>query len=236
MKYQTNLLKMTVILTFSFILSACANQNHVSEETLSDYSPINQAAPSSAGDSSSESDRSPESDMHSAVTDLPFHDGSVTIGDVPLSLSESRQDILAKLDAAGFDYGEVQPDSPDETSYDLHYNAAGCLQIYFLDDTCVRIRLVHLDSASEWNAQTARGLHPGDTYPQMTELYGDDYETHTYSYKGIYTIYRYSIGDYICEFGIAGENAEDIYNIDLCLPSQLPIYEYGEELLETTEE
>lgn len=228
MKHQTKLLKITAILAISFLLSACANKNHVSEETLPDSTPINQV------DTSSASESSPESDNHSAVTDQPLDDCSVTIGDVSLSLSESRQDILAKLEASGFDYSEVQPDSPNEASYDLYYNAAGCLQIYFLDDTCVRIRLVNLVSAADWNTQTARGLHPGDTYSQMIDLYGDDYETHAYSYKGIYTIYRYSIGDCICEFGIEGENRDSFYNIDIYLPSQLPIYEYGEEIFETT--
>ena len=186
---------------------------------------------SNQADHSSANDSSPESDNHSAATDQPLNDCSITIGDVSLSLSESKQDILAKLEAAGFDYSEVQPYSPDEASYDLYYNAAGCLQIYFLDDTCVRIRLQELDD-SLGNPQTARGLHPGDTYSQMIERYGDDYETHAYSYKGIYTIYRYSIGDCICEFGIAGENRDSFYNIDIYLPSQLPIYDYGEELTE----
>lgn len=224
---QTKLLKITVILAMSFLLSACANKNHVSEETLPDSTPINQV------DTSSATESSPESDTHSAETNQPLNDCSVTAGDVSLSLSESRQDILAKLEAAGFDYSEVQPDSTNEASYDLYYNAAGCLQIYFLDDTCVRIRLQYFDS-SVTNPQTARGLHPRDTYSQMIDLYGDDYETHAYSYKGIYTIYRYSIGDCICEFGIAGENSDSFYNIDIYLPSQLPIYEYGEEILETT--
>lgn len=227
MKKQTKLLIITVIFAISFLLSACANKNHVSEETLPDSTPINQV------DTSSTSESSPKSDNHSAVPEQPLNDCSVTIGDVSLSLSESRQDILAKLEAAGFDYSDVQPDSTNEASYDLYYNAAGCLQIYFLDDTCVRIRLQESDSSIP-NPQTARGLHPGDTYSQMIDLYGDDYETHAYSYKGIYTIYRYSIGDCICEFGIAGENRDSFYNIDIYLPSQLPIYEYGEEILETT--
>ncbi|MDE6015011.1 MAG: hypothetical protein K2H41_04805 [Acetatifactor sp.] len=225
MKLKTKLRQVMTILVFSLLLTACANKNHVSEETLPDSTPINQV------DNSSASESSPKSDNHSAVTDPLLNDDTVTIGDVSLSLSESRQDILAKLEAAGFDYGEVQPNSPNEASYDLYYNAAGCLQIYFLDDTCVRIRLQKFDS-SVCNPQAARGLHPGDTYAQMIDLYGDDYETHAYSYKGIYTIYRYSIEDCICEFGIEGENRDSIYNIDIYLPSQLPIYEYGEEITE----
>ncbi len=228
MKFQIRIIKVVAIFVISFLLSACTNGDHVSEETLPDNTPIKQV------DNSSASESSPESDNHSAVTDPLLNDDSVTIGDVSLSLSESKQDILAKLEAAGFDYGEVQPDSPNEASYDLYYNTAGCLQIYFLDDICVRIRLINLNSASDWNAQTARGLHPGYTYSQMIDLYGNDYETHAYSYKGIYTIYRYSIGDCICEFGIEGGNRDSIYNIDIYLPSQSPIYKYGEEVTETT--
>ena len=166
----------------------------------------------------------------SGETEPPLNDCSIAIGNLSLSLSESRQDILANLDAAGLDYSEGKPDYPNEAKYDFFYTAAGYLQIYFLDDNCVRIRLIDLESASSWNAQTARGLQPGDTYSQMTELYGDDFEAHAYAGKEIYTIYRYSAGDCICEFGIFGENSEDIYNIDIYLPSQSPIYEYGEEI------
>ena len=48
----------------------------------------------------------------------------------------------------------------------------------------------------------------------------------------IYTIYRYSVDDCIYEFGIPDENSDTIYNIDIYLLSQAPIYEYGEEILE----
>lgn len=227
MKLQIKSIKPVAILVLSFLLFACTNEDDVPEETLSGSTSINQA------DDSSASDFLPESNNRSAVTDSQINDDSVTIGDVSLSLSESRQDILAKLEAAGFDYGEVQPDSPNEVSYDLYYNTAGCMQIYFLDDTCVRIRLINVHSASNWNAHTARGLYTGDTYSQMIDLYGNDYETHTYSYKGIYTIYRYSITENcICEFGIEGENRDFIYNIDIYLIGQSPIYEYGEEIVE----
>lgn len=156
---------------------------------------------------------------------------SVRIGDMSISLSESRQDILAKLEEAGFEYGEAQPAPPGKDSYDLYYNAAGCLQIYFLENTCVRLRLQVFDS-SAGHLQTARGLRPRDTYAQMTALYGDGYEKHAYSYKGIYTIYRYTIGDVICELGYEG--TDSIYNIDIYVPSQIPIYDYGEEMSETT--
>lgn len=63
----------------------------------------------------------------------------------------------------------------------------------------------------------------------METLYGDSFETHSYSNRIIYTIYRYSINDCIYEFGIQ-EDSDSIYNIDIYLPNQAPIYEYGEEI------
>lgn len=171
------------------IIKALFEQYNISLEEK-DYSPVSETLP--------------ESD-DPAVTDPLFNNDSVTIGEVSFSLSESRQDILVKLETTGFDYGEVQSN-----------------------------RLINLQSASDWNAQTARGLHPGYTDSQMMDLYGKPHETHAYSDKGIYTIYRYFIGACICEFGIAGENSDSIYNIDIYLPSQFPIYKYGEEIKENT--
>lgn len=79
--------------------------------------------------------------------------------------------------------------------------------------------------------QTVRGLHQGSTYSQMLEQYGDDFETHTYAGKEIYKIYRYSVNDCIYEYGIFRENPDSIYNIDIYVPDQSPIYDYGEERL-----
>lgn len=177
----------------------------------------------------------PESESHSAENGPILNNSSITIGDMSLSLSESKQDIIAKLETAGLDYSEHQPDYPDEVKYDSYYNVAeGCIQVYFLNDSCVRIRLINYESSPSPRVQTAQELRTLNTYTQMMELCGDGFETHTYSYKGIYTIYRYSIGDFIYEFGIPGEDAEKIYNIDIYFPSQSPIYKYGEEILETT--
>ena len=145
-----------------------------------------------------------------------LNNNSITIGDMSLSLSESKRDIIAKLETAGLNYSEHQPDSPDEVKYDSYYNVAeGCIQVYFLNDSCVRIRLINYESSPSLRVQTAQELRTLNTCTQMIELYGDDFETHTYSYKGIYTIYRYSTGDFIYEFGIPGEDAEKIYNIDI---------------------
>lgn len=226
MKFRIRLLITAIISALFFTLPACVKENHVSEEKPPDNAPGNQAEHSTANNSAS------ESGSHAVETEPLLHKGSVAIGGISFSLSESRQDILEKLDAVGFAYGESKSDYPDEAKYDFYYNIAGCMQIYFLDDNCVRIRLIHLESAADWNAQTGKGLHPGDTYFQMMELYGNDFETHVYSGKEIYTVYRYSVSDCIFEFGIFGENSEDIYNIDIYFPSQYPIYRYGEEILE----
>lgn len=91
--------------------------------------------------------------------------------------------------------------------------------------------MIDVDEGSSEHARTTMGIHPGSTYSQMVELYGDSYEMHSYSERIIYTIYRYSVDDCIYEFGIPDENSDTIYNIDIYLLSQAPIYEYGEEIL-----
>ena len=64
----------------------------------------------------------------------------------------------------------------------------------------------------------------------MVTLYGDSFETHSYSDRITYTIYRYLINDCVYEFGIQ-EHSDSIYNIDIYLPNQAPIYDYGEEIV-----
>lgn len=160
-------------------------------------------------------------------------DCSIIIGDISLSIYESKQNILAKLDAAGLDYSEAEPDTPElAAKIDSYYNMGGCIQIYFLNDVCVRLRLLDVSPEGSYEiAQTTRGIHPASTYSHMLELYGDSFETHTYAGKERYTIYRYSFSDCICEFGIPGENSDSIYNVDIYVPSQYPIYDYGEEII-----
>lgn len=158
-------------------------------------------------------------------------DCSIMIGNISLSINENKQVIFAKLDEAGLEYSEFEPDDPETAKYDACYNIDGVpVQIYFLDDVCVRLRAISLD-CSYGIVQTARGLQSESTYSRMVELYGDSYETHTYAGKEVYTIYCYFINDFICEFGIPGENRDSIYNIDIYVPSQTPIYDYGEELM-----
>ena len=70
-------------------------------------------------ENSTANDSLPESDNHSVKTDLPLNDCSVMIENVSLSPSESRQDILAKLETAGFDYSEDKHDYSDEAKYDF---------------------------------------------------------------------------------------------------------------------
>lgn len=219
-----------VILLSVLTLSACAktpaaNSDHESGSPAS-------SASSSTSDSqlsSITSDSQPQSPIDSEA-ELP-DDGSVLIDDVSFSLHESKQDILAKLEQAGLNNREFAPENPEEAKYDFYYND-GDLQIYISHDECVRLRLIDGSSGELiWNG---KGISPGNTVSQMLEQFGDEYETHSYSYKGIYTIYRYSFEDYICEFGcqfgIEGERADYIYNTDIYVPSQAPIYDYGEEI------
>lgn len=95
------------------LLSACANKYPVSDEKLLDHTLSNQIDHSTANDSL------PESGMYAVETEPQLNDCSVTIGNVTLSLSESRQDIVAKLEEADFDYSESKPDYPDEAKYDF---------------------------------------------------------------------------------------------------------------------
>ena len=91
-----------------------------------------------------------------------------------------------------------------------------------------RIRI----SSNETFAHTSRGIYSGNTYSQMVEQYGDSYEKHTYIGKERYTIYRYALGECFHEFGIPGEATGEIYNVDVYVSGQMPIYDYGEEIVE----
>lgn len=104
-------------------------------------------------------------------------------------------------------YSESKLDDPIEKRYDSYYHVGTWLQIYFLNDECVRLRMIDIDEGSSEHARTTMGIHPGSTYSQMVELYGDSYEMHSYSERIIYTIYRYSVDDCIYEFGIPDENS-----------------------------
>lgn len=210
-------------------------------------------------ENSQEQKNKPEADNNSLEEEPVLDDCSIVIGDIVLSLDEDKEDILAKLEEAGLEYDEYKDPKefradiraelkeagleydkykePEEEKYDSWGGVDGWLQLYFLDDICVRIRVINTDLKDLKHIQTARGLHPEDTYARIVELYGDSYETHTYGYKGVYTIYRYSGKECICEFGIHGERPKTtpIYNIDIYAPNQFPIYDYGGELLEDSQ-
>ena len=161
-----------------------------------------------------------------AQTDM---DVVINIGDFSVSLYESEQEILGKLDKMGLLYEKVE--DSDNKKYD-YYNIgdgeAQFIQVYFLEKECVRIRI----SSNETFAHTSRGIYSGNTYSQMVEQYGDSYEKHTYIGKERYTIYRYALGECFHEFGIPGEATGEIYNVDVYVSGQMPIYDYGEEIVE----
>ena len=162
-----------------------------------------------------------------AQTDM---DVVINIGDFSVSLYESEQEILGKLDKMGLLYEKVE--DSDNKKYDYYYNVgdgeAQFIQVYFLEKECVRIRI----SSNETFALTSRGIYSGNTYSQMVDQYGDSYEKHTYMGKERYTIYRYALGECFHEFGIPGEATGEIYNVDIYVSGQMPIYDYGEEIVE----
>ena len=162
-----------------------------------------------------------------AQTDM---DVVINIGDFSVSLYESEQEILGKLDKMGLLYEKVE--DSDNKKYNYYYNVgdgeAQFVQVYFLEKECVRIRI----SSNETFAHTSRGIYSGNTYSQMVDQYGDSYEKHTYMGKERYTIYRYALGECFHEFGIPGEATGEIYNVDVYVSGQMPIYDYGEEIVE----
>ena len=169
-------------------------------------------------------------EMPNAKNAQPDMDVIINIGDFSVSLYEGEQEILGKLDEMGLLYEKVE--DSDNKKYDYYYNVgdgeAQFIQVYFLEKECVRIRI----SSNETFAHTSRGIYSGNTYSQMVEQYGDSYEKHTYIGKERYTIYRYALGECFHEFGIPGEATGEIYNVDVYVSGQMPIYDYGEEIVE----
>jgi hypothetical protein len=215
---------MAIIFSLSLCLSACANGNYENEEFIDK-------------EISLESTETSEASGNFAESEQTENDCSIIMGDLTISLNESKQDIFSKLDKAGINYSEFIISDSENTKYDSYYDVEVEVgfQMYFLKDECVRLRLMScsdsLDDLVEL-PQTSRGLQPYSTYSQMVEKYGDSYETHSYAGKEVYTIYRYSFDKCICEFGIPGENSDVIYNMDIYISNQYPIYEYGEEIEE----
>lgn len=162
-----------------------------------------------------------------AQTDM---DAVINIGDFSVSLYEGEQEILGKLDKMGLLYEKVE--DSDNKKYNYYYNVGDgktqFIQVYFLEKEYVRIRI----SSNETFAHTSRGIYSGNTYSQMVDQYGDSYEKHTYMGKERYTIYRYALGECFHEFGIPGEATGEIYNVDVYVSGQMPIYDYGEEIVE----
>lgn len=169
-------------------------------------------------------------EMPNATNAQTDRDVVINIGDFSVSLYEGEQEILGKLDKMGLLYEKVE--DSDNKKYDYYYNVGDgktqFIQVYFLEKECVRIRI----SSNETFAHTSRGIYSGNTYSQMVDQYGDSYEKHTYMGKERYTIYRYALGECFHEFGIPGEATGEIYNVDVYVSGQMPIYDYGEEIVE----
>ena len=220
------------------VLLLCSIILTVSQGTLKGCTTKHENVVETPGPAESEEVRGDASLSESGSTapgeEQPLDDRSVFIGDLTLSLYEVKEDMLAKLKEAGLDYTELKPDDPEEAKYNSCYAVDAWMQIYFLDDVCVRLRLIGTDfeNLSE-TPQTARGIHPGSTYSQMVEQYGEPYESHKQVGTEVYGLCRYSLDDRIsciCEFGIPGEKSDSIYYVDLYDISQFPVYDYGEYL------
>jgi len=216
---------MAIIFSLSFFLVACSNGNLKDEEST-DKENISEDASTVSNDFSS------EASSYSSESEQLINHCSIIIGNLTISLNDNKQDIFSKLDKADLKYSELKSSDSENIKYDSFYGVAGWLQIYFLKDECVRLRLISSSSLEDLDEipQTTRGLQPYSSYSQMVEKYGSSYETYSYTGKQVYTIYRYSFDNCICEFGIQGENTDTIYNIDIYVPNQYPIYHYGEEI------
>ena len=173
-------------------------------------------------------DIGPEAAPEPAVRSLA-DDCTMTVGELSLSVGESKEEILTRLEEAGLGYLTTEPDDPQEAGYELLCALdEAWIQIFFQEDACVRLRAIGVDEGEA--VRTARGLRAGDTVSRMEELYGTSFEKRSYADRGLYTVYRYDLGELVCECGVPGEDRDLIYNVDVYLPSQAPIYDYGEEL------
>ncbi|MCM1091166.1 MAG: hypothetical protein NC092_12870 [Butyrivibrio sp.] len=61
------------------------------------------------------------------------NDHAVFMGEFMISISENKQDITAKLDAAGLSYVERKADNEQKGKYDSYYAIGASLQVYFLE-------------------------------------------------------------------------------------------------------
>lgn len=73
-------------------------------------------------------------------TEQPLNEHTVIMGDLTFSIYESKEDITTKLNEAGLGYDEYYLDDGDKKgNYDSRYAVGTSLQVYFLDDLCVRL-------------------------------------------------------------------------------------------------
>ena len=217
--------KMATVFSLFLLLSACANNNPPSSDSTSETPSAPSETSTLQPEETSVAESSPESSSTSPEAETVLSDYSVTIGDLTISLYENKQDIMDKLNKTNLSYDiKYNAGYVGYNEYESYYIIDEALCVYFKDDTCVRLSFINEVP------QTAKGIHKDDPYSQVIEQYGDSFETHSYADPGIYQIYRYSSGDYICEFGVLPEISDAIVNINIYTPDQYPLYDYGEEL------
>lgn len=217
--------KMAAVFSLFLLLSACTNNNPPSSDPTSETPPAPSETSTLQPEETSVTESSPESSSTSPEAETVLSDYSITIGDLTISLYENEQDIMDKLNKTNLSYlRKCNAGYVGYNEYESYCIIDEALGVYFKDDICVRLSFIN------GVPQTAKGIHIDDSYSQVIEQYGDSFETRIYADHGIYQIYRYSSGDYICEFGVLPEISDGIENIEIYTPDQYPLYDYGEEL------
>lgn len=240
-KNGAGILIYAIIFTFSVgILSGCSSAKDYTEDT---HGQFRVETKDNLLENTQMDELLPESDSSSSETEQISGDYFISIGDLTISLYESKQEITDKLNEHSHNYNEYDSDmkysDSDYNKYDSYYMVDesplgtdasqwvdACLWIYFKEGICVRLK--------SWNEipETALGIHEDDSYSRLIEQYGDSFEKHTYNAHGVYNVYLYSYDDYICEFCIVEAYPDSIYRIDIYVPSLYPVYDYGEEIID----
>ncbi len=243
-KNGADILIYAIIFTFSVgILPGCSSAKDYTEDTHGQFRVETPEIKDNLLENTQMDELLPESDSNSPETWQLSGDYSMSIGDLTISLYESKQDITNKLNENSQNYNEYDSDmkysDSDYNKYDSYYMVGesplcmdasqwvdACLCVYFKDGICVC-----LESNNEIPG-TALGIHEDDSYSQLIEQYEDSFEKHTYNAHGVYNVYLYSYKDYICEFCIVKACPDSIYGIDIYVPGLYPVYDYGEEIID----
>lgn len=153
-KKGADILICVIIFTFSLgILSGCSSAKDYTEDT---HGQFRVETKDNLFENTQMDELLPESDSNSPETEQLSGDYSITIGDLTISLYESKQDITNKLNENSQNYNEYDSDmkysDSDYNKYDSYYMVGesplgtdalqwvdACLCVYFKDGICVRL-------------------------------------------------------------------------------------------------